>query len=223
MRASAVDAGKRRIIILSLAAIVLLCAMVTITLVSGVSQESFEIVRLPEIYAADLLAHAGAVRALFGLDVYAAVFVTLGKEIATQSTRWLVPVGVGAMLATALLDMTEDHHVLAMLYGAENGAGPTAAEIAFQHTMSQVKFNVSYLGSFFFGLSVPRHTTVGKVLAALLTVGTLAQGAWLYAAPVATLPAGNLGRWIGYLLGFGLVIAMVRSRVVAAPATGAPA
>jgi hypothetical protein len=70
---------------------------------------------------------------------------------------------------------------------------------------------------------VPRHTIVGKVLAALLTVGTLAQGAWLYDAPVAMLPAGNLGRWIGYFLGFGLVIAMVRSRGAAAPSTGAPA
>lgn len=212
---------------LALAAMGCLAAMVAITLITGVSQEAVEIVRSPDSYAAALVGHAGAVRAVFGIDsaflvLYAALFVSFGLDLTAPRTRWLIGVGVGAMLATAVLDMVEDHHILAMLYGAELGQLPSPGELAFQHTLSQVKFNLSYLGLFLVGLCVPRGTRAGRVLAVLLTAGTLVQGAWLYAAPIALLPAGNLGRWIGFGVGFGLTIAVRRSRAAGAVETGAP-
>jgi hypothetical protein len=213
---------------LAVAAIACLIAMLTITLVTGVSQETFEIVRAPDIYADGLAAHTGALRLLFGIDsaflvIYAAAFVGLGHHIVTPGNRWFVALGVGALLLTALLDMTEDHHILAMVYGVEAGVRPSAAEIVFEHTLSQVKFNVSYLGLFLVGLAMPRQAWAGRALALLLTVGTLIQSVWLYAAPVAMLPAGNFGRWIGFLVGFALTIQVVRARGGGASATGAPA
>jgi hypothetical protein len=210
------------------AGIACLIAMLIITSVTGVSQETFEIVRAPDVYADGLAAHAGALRLLFAIDaaflvIYAAAFVGFGHHIATPRNRWFVAIGVGALLATALLDMTEDHHILAMVYGVEAGVRPSAGEIVFEHALSQVKFNVSYLGLVLLGLAVPRDAWAGRALALLLTVGTLIQSVWLYAAPVAALPAGNAGRWIGFLIGFALVIQVVRSRAGGATATGAPA
>lgn len=213
---------------LAVASIVCLIAMVAITLATGVSQETFEIVRAPDVYGDGLAAHGAALRVLFGIDaaflvIYGAAFLGLGERIATPANRRYVVLGVIALLVTAVLDAVEDHHILAMLYGVEAGVRPSAGEIVFQHTLSQVKFNLSYLGLFAFGLSVPRDTRAGRALALLLTVGTLAQCAWLYAAPVALLPIGNFGRWAGFVLGFGLTIRMLRSRAGGAASTGARA
>lgn len=213
-------------IALALAAIACLIAMLVVTAVSGVSQETFEIVRAPDVYADGLAAHTGALRLLFGIDsaflvIYAAAFVGLAHHIVTPGNRWFVVLGVGALLLTALLDMTEDHHILAMVYGVESGVRPSAGEIVFEHTLSQVKFNVSYLGLFLLGLAIPREAWAGRMLALLLTVGTLIQSVWLYAAPVAMLPVGNAGRWVGFLIGFALTIQVVRRG--GASATGAPA
>ena len=221
-------ASWNRTVVLALAALACLTAMILLSWIGGVSQETFEIVRNPDVYAADLLAHAGVVRALFGVDsvfliLYVSLFAVFGRQIQSAENRTLVMLAVAAMFGTALLDMIEDHHILAMLYGVEVGTHPSAAELAFQHTLSQVKFNVSYLGLFLFGLCVPRATRAGRLLALLLTAGTLVQSAWLYAAPVAMLPIGNLGRWLGFVAGFALIIPLAWRRADGAAATGAPA
>lgn len=214
-------------ILLALAATLALLAMVGITYATGISQEGFELVRDPAAYAAELRAYPRAVRAIFAIDtaflvLYSALFVSFGRVIATPATRWYVVIGMVAMLATALLDMIEDHHILAMLYNAELGDAPSSGQLALQHTISQVKFNISYLGLFLFGIATPRETLAGKALALLLTVGTLVQGVWLYAAPAGALPAGNAGRWIGFAVGFALVIQVSRRRSGGAAVTGAP-
>jgi hypothetical protein len=194
-----------------MAAIAILAVMVAITLSAGVSQETFEIARSPAVYSADLRRFAAPLRALFGLDsafliVYAALLIAFANRISTPDNRIAIAIAIGAIVATAVLDMVEDHHILAMLRGVEHGVEPTAGQIAFQHTESQVKFHLSYLGLFLLGLHVPRRTVAGTALALLLTVGTLVQGGLLYAAPDPLLPTGNLGRWIGFLVGFGLVL-----------------
>jgi hypothetical protein len=213
---------------LAIAASAVLAVMVAITLATGISQETFEIVRAPEVYAADLRGHAGAVRALFGLDsafliFYASFFVVFARRLETSENRTVLRIALGFVLATAVLDMIEDHSILSMLYGVESGHEPAAGQLWFQHLLSQTKFHLSYLGLFLFGLCVPRATIGGKALALLLTVGTVAQGAWLYAAPVSALPAGNLSRWIGFLIGFALAAPLARDRASDAAATGAPA
>lgn len=197
------------------AALAALAAMVAITAATGVSQETFEIYRAPDVYAADLRDHALALRALFGIDsaflvLYTALLVGVANALATPATRTLLGVAIAATVVTALLDMVEDHHILAMLRAAETGQPPTAGELVFQHAASQVKFNASYLGLFVLGLHVPRDALAGRALAWLLTAGTLVQSAWLYAAPDAMLPVGNLGRWLGFVAGFALIIALAR-------------
>jgi hypothetical protein len=200
---------------LAIAAMACTAAMVIVTIASGVSQETFEVVRPAGEYAAALRGHDVAVRALFAIDaafvvLYSAFFLVFGRRLATEHTRPLITVATAFILVTAFLDMIEDHHILAMLNAAREGANPSTGELVLQQTISQVKFNASYLALFLFGLSVPRNTRAGLVLSLLLTVGTLVQGIWLYAAPAELLPAGNVARWLGYLAGFALAIPLVR-------------
>jgi len=202
--------------------------MVGITLATGVSQETFEIALAPADYGAGLRHFALPLRALFGLDsifliLYTALFVVFAQHIATPPWRLVLGIATGAILATALLDMIEDHHILAMLRGAVRGDDPGAGQIAVEHVISQVKFHLGYLAEVLIGLALPRRTLAAKVLAFLLVIGTLVQGAWLYAAPDAALPAGNFGRWIGFFVGFALIIRVVRAPGAAAAATDAPA
>jgi len=202
-------------IALAVAALGCLVVMVGITVATGASQEAFEIVRAPEAYAGDLRGHAGPLRLLFAVDtafvvVYAAFFILFGQRIGRAETRLVVAVALGCVLAAALLDMVEDHHILALLSGAELGQTPEPGTLRLQHTISQVKFNVSYLGLFLYGLAIPRRTMAGVALAVLLTVGTVVQGVWIYAAPAALLPGANLGRTVGYLIGFVLAIPVLR-------------
>lgn len=218
---------SQRIVTLAYASIVVLAAMVLITMVTGVSQETFEIVRHPAIYGDELRRFALPLRALFGLDsgflvLYGTLIVLVARRFATEQNRGLIAIVIGAVMVTALADMIEDHFILALLRGAERGIDPTAGQITFEHTLSQVKFNVSYLGLFVLGLCAPMGTTTGRLLAFFLTIGTIVQGAWLYAAPDAMLPAGNFGRWVGFLIGFALIIRLEHERSFAdAGATGA--
>lgn len=217
-----------KLVPLVMAAMAVLGVMIAISLTTGVSQETFEIVREAGVYSADLVEHATPLRALFALDsafliLYSFALVMFAQRLVTADTRLVVSIAIGAILATTVLDMVEDHFILAMLRGAERGTDAGAGQIAFQHTVSQVKFHLSYLAQFGIGLCVPRRTLAGKLLGWLLTAGTLVQGAWLYVAPDALLPAGNLGRWIGFLVGFALVIQVVRRPGAGAGATGAPA
>src|SRR5690242_9250883 len=95
--------GDRWGVPLALGALACLLAMFAVTLASSVSQETFEIVRAPDAYAAGLRAHATALRALFGMDsafivLYSALFLAFGRHIATARTRALIAVGIGAIL-----------------------------------------------------------------------------------------------------------------------------
>jgi hypothetical protein len=202
---------------LAVASLVCLGAMLGIGVVTGVSQETFEVVRPAAVYAAGLREHGTALRALFGIDsaflvLYTAFFVVFGRRIATDDTRALITIASGFIFATVFFDMVEDHHILAMLNAAEAGSDPTAGQIVLQQTISQVKFNLSYVALFLYGLAVPRRTRAGLALSLLLTVGTLVQGVWLYAAPASMLPAGNLGRGLGFMIGFALAIPIIRDR-----------
>jgi hypothetical protein len=213
---------------LALAATAVLAVMVGITVATGVSQETFEIALAPATYGDGLRAFALPLRALFGLDsafliLYTALFVVFAQHIATPPWQRVLGIATGAIVATAVLDMVEDHHILAMLRAAVRGDDPSAGEVAAEHVISQVKFHLAYLGEVLIGLALPRRTTAAKLLAFLLVVGTLVQGAWLYAAPDAALPAGNFGRWIGFFVGFALIIQVARRPGVAAAGTDAPA
>jgi hypothetical protein len=207
--------SRRLALALAVASAAVLVAMAIVTLVTGASQEAHEWYQPPTAYAASLLTHPGALRLVFGLDVgflvlYTAFFTALADHL-TRLGRPFLWLALGAMIGTAVLDIIEDHHILSLLGVAEAGRPIDDGAIVFQQTLSATKFTLSYLALVMFGLAIPRDTRLGLVLAVFLVAGTLISGVLGYAAPPAWREQLDGGRWIGFLAGFALAAAWLRS------------
>jgi hypothetical protein len=221
--------SRRLAFALVVATAAVLAVMGIITLTTGVTQEAHEWYQPPATYAAGLLEQPGLLRLLFALDVgflvlYTAFFAAFADHL-TRLGRRFVGLALGAMIATAGLDIVENHHILSLLAVAEAGRPIEDDAIVFQQTLSATKFSVSYVALVLFGLAVPRDTRLGIALAAFLVVGTLATGILGYAAPPAWREQLDGGRWIGFLGGFVLAAAWLRatpepSAIATSTATG---
>jgi hypothetical protein len=203
--------SRRLALLLAACTAAVLAAMVGVSIVTGATQEAHEHYKPPAEYAAGLLAHPGALRLLFALDVaflvlYTAFFAALAKYL-RELGRPFVWLALGAMLGVTVLDIVEDHHILALLAMAERGRPIDDGAIAFQDVLSSTKFTVSYLALFLYGLAVPRTTKLAWALALFLTAGTLVTGVIGYAVPESL----DSTRWLGFLVGFGLAGAWLRS------------
>lgn len=185
--------------------------MVAVSFATGATQEAHEHYALPEAYAMSLIEHAGSLRLVFALDV---AFLALYTGFFAALARYLVDRGqpfarlaFGFLLATTVLDIVEDHHIVTMLDAAEQRMLPSVLEITVQTVLSSSKFTLSYVALFLFGLAIPRATRLGLVLAWFLTAGTLVTAVIGYALPPAKAMAFDSGRWVGFLVGFALAIA----------------
>jgi hypothetical protein len=202
---------RKLAMILAASAGAVLLVMTILAHVTGASQEMHEHVALPEAYAMGLLAHASALRGLMALDVaflvlYTAFFAAFATYL-RQRGQPFTHLALGAMVLTGLLDIVENHHILALLRSAELGILPSASAIAFQSVESASKFSVSFLSLVLFGLAIPRTTKLGWVLALFLTVGTLLSAIVGYAVGPELDHAIDSGRWLGFLAGFALAVA----------------
>lgn len=207
--------ARRLAIALAGASAAVLLAQVIVTLATGASQEAHERYQPPAEYARGLLAQPGALRLVFGLDVG---FIVLYTGFFAAFTDYLLRLGrpfvrlaLGAMIGTAVLDFVEDHHILSLLAVAEAGRPIDDAALVFQQTLSATKFSLSYLALVLYGLAVPRDRWLGIVLSAFLVAGTLIIGVLGFAAPPAWNPQLDTARDFGFLIGFGLGIAWLRS------------
>ena len=210
-------------IALAIATAAVLAAMTIVSMTTGASQEAHEGYQPPAAYAAGLLAHPGALRLLFSLDVgflvlYTAFFTAFADHL-TRLGRPFVWLALGAMIGTAVLDIVENHHILSLLRVAEAGRPIDDGAIVFQQTLSATKFTLSYLALVMFGLAIPRTTALGTTLSGFFIVGTLASGMLGYAAPPAWREQLDSGRWVGFLIGFALAVAWLR----ASPEPSSPA
>ncbi|HTL34887.1 MAG TPA: hypothetical protein VL326_17280 [Kofleriaceae bacterium] len=192
-----------------------LVLMVITGMITGATQEKHEHFMFPEQYAVSLLGEAKGLRILMALDIaflilYTAFFAAFTKYLRAIGRPFAV-LGFGAMLATAILDIIEDHHIISMLESVEHRVLPSAAMIQLQAAESAVKFSMSFLALVFYGLAVPRNTKLGLALCLFLTVGTLVSGVLGYAAPPDMQAKLESGRWVGFLIGFALSIAWLRS------------
>lgn len=196
---------------LACAAIVTLCAMIVTSLATGVTQEQFETVRVG--YREAIIVAAKPLRTVIALDtvfliVYSAFFVMLVRALGVSGSG-VVRLGVGALLATAVLDMIEDHHLLALTQAALDGAAIDDATVRFQHVLSQVKFHISYLGLAFVALGLPRRTARERGFAWALGVPLPILGAIIWGTP-ASAATLDVARWVGFLAGFAGAIVVLR-------------
>jgi hypothetical protein len=140
---------------------------------TGVSQEYFEGVHPAAEYAERLMASAQLLRVDFALDnlfilAYGSFFVGLAIVLRGPYERSVVHTGLAAMLAVAVLDMVENHHIMAMADAATLGSAPSDGEIRLQAILSLIKFHLSCLGALLFAMAFPKNTTAGRWCAGLL-------------------------------------------------------
>jgi hypothetical protein len=184
----------------------LVVGMIAIFATTGVGQDPLQAVHPPEQYAALLLAQPAALRATLGLDnvflvLYTTAFVLLGLRLADARVR----IGVLLLVATGLLDLTENVHFLTLLEAAEQGVLPGATQIQLQVVESLVKFHVSYLGLFLLSLGLPRETARQRLLADLGLYLQLPVGVLIYVSPeVIALPLVFV-RFSYFVLGLALI------------------
>lgn len=179
----------------ALAAVSGLCALglLLVALMTGGAQELFEVNRPAADYARLLVANGGALRLCFGIDyvfivLYAALFLSLAVTLRSWHGSGLLPgpvepavtVATAALLLTALLDLFEDAHILAMLAMAEQGQPIPQSEIAWQMAESQIKFAVSYFALFVLSFALPRETALEKALVVALRWLQLPLGAAIF-------------------------------------------
>lgn len=191
----------------ALAASLMLVGMLIVTLLNqGLTAQDFELFDSPRSYASALLAVEGPLRTILALDnlfliFYTAAFVFLAISSWRKRNRLLAIVALGALLATAYLDLHENHSIMAFI-GMANSGVEIGADLLFRHSvLSQLKFHSAYLGFFLFALLLPDDTTLEKLLRWTLLLVFAPVGILVYTHPNMAL---SLLRYV--LMLFGLLL-----------------
>ena len=208
---------------LALASAVLFALLVALQLGTGASQHVFELVHPPELYARLLLEKAAWLKPIFVLDdlfigCYVAASLLAALALPRGPLTWVAVALVGA---AGLLDLEENHHLLALLDAAAAGLPLEPAQLIRRMDLSSVKWALGHLGLAAFAGLVP-----GRALPAR---------AFRVAAVAVQLPVGLAGvvygelRWLALwralnlLCGFLALAWLVAPRGPAAAGSGAPA
>jgi len=205
---------KTKNIISLLAFVAGLCifAMFLIAILTGVSQEQFEVTQSVESYTKGLIAGENALRLTFSIDivficVFTTLFVFLTQYLKTDDrvTNAVADVALGAMLICGFLDFHEDLHILTMLRNATHNLPIEQGDIALQMTLSMIKFCASYLSLFLLAFLLPGRTLSEKLLKYSLWFVQLPIGALVYTAPENLHLLFNLIRFVFMVSGFFLL------------------
>ncbi len=201
-------------IISRLAFIAGLCVLTffIIGILTGVSQEQFEVTQTVESYTKGLIVGENALRLTFTIDivficVFTTLFVFLTQYLKTNDrvTNAVADVALGAMLICGFLDFHEDLHILTMLRNATHNLPIEQSEIAMQMLFSMIKFCVSYLSLFLLAFLLPSRTFTEKLLKYSLWFVQLPVGALVYTAPENLSLLFNLIRFVFMVSGFFLL------------------
>jgi hypothetical protein len=146
----------------------LLLVLVAMQLGTGVTQQWFEGIHPLDEYAARLVAQGAWLRGIVAVDdvfltayTAAAVLAALALKDA-GSPLWIVAFAGG--LATGLLDLEENHHMLAMLVEAQRGVALSAASLEHRALFSALKWAVGPIAYCFFALGLPDGTRLGRTV-----------------------------------------------------------
>lgn len=195
----------------STAAALLLTLLCALALASGVSQQWFEWAHAPDVYARALLRDGQWLRAIIAIDdVFIAAYVTssvvLARALARgKPTSLHVLITVGGALA-GVLDLEENHHLLAMLRLAERDVAIPLEEIIRRSDLSQLKWMLGHLAFVLVGVCIVPKDGFTRFFRTSLIAWQLPLGALTWA--VEAQPFGTILTWMRYLAfvsGFALV------------------
>jgi len=181
-------------------------ALVGVAVATGVSQEYFEGVHPAPEYTSRIVAAVSALRLDFAIDnifilAYGSFFVGLAIVLYRFADATLVSLGLAAMIGTAVLDMVENHHILAMADSAVLGIPLSEGEIRLQAVMSLVKFHLSCLGALLLAGAFPRTTALGRWAVGFL-LGYAFFGVLILSAPPGWLDLLALVRTVFFVIAF---------------------
>ena len=203
-----------RKVISHLALIAGLCilSMFLIAILTGVSQEEFEITQSVESYTKGLIAGQNPLRLTFTIDIiFICVFVTLFVFLTQYLKREgfvskaVADIALGAMVLCGLLDFAEDLHILTMLHSAVNSLPIEQNEISGQMFFSMLKFCASYLSMFLLAFLLPNKTFTEQILKYSLWLFLVPIGALVFTAPENLQLVFNLIRFVFMVSGFFLL------------------
>jgi hypothetical protein len=190
----------------------LILAMFAVTILTGVSQERFEITKSVDAYTEALRAAENPLRLIFTIDlvfitVFTALFVILPQYLKTgeKVTDAIANTVIGAMLVCGFLDFYEDLHILTMLESALKNIPLAQSEIAGQMFFSMIKFCASYFALFLTAFLLPSRSWTEKLLKYSLWFFQLPIGILVYTAPAAFAAPLNFLRFAFMISGFFLV------------------
>jgi hypothetical protein len=189
----------------------LLLVLVAMQLSTGVTQQWFESFHLPDPYAARLLAQGAWLRAIVAVDdVFVAAYSAAAVLVALMlrergSALWVLVLTLGVF--GGLLDLEENHHLLAMLTVVERGGALEAASLEHRMIFSSLKWLLSPLAYCFFTLGYEvrllRWFTWGWVMPLTAVVLAVEDPVWL--KPLA------FARLLSVVLGFVTIAVVLRS------------
>jgi hypothetical protein len=209
----------------AIASAIIFVALVVMQITTGASQQFFEMVQPPDVYAQKLVAHAWWLRVVLAVDdafigCYVATLILTALALPRRALSYVVLAG-GVMVG--LLDLEENHQMFALLSAAEHGLPVVIGDIVRRMEFSSMKFAVAHLSFFFLGFLLAGRSAAARALR-VLCVAQLPLGMagvfWERALPL------QLGRaaclTAAYVL-MAIVIANLPEAAAAASGSGARA
>ncbi|WP_075996759.1 hypothetical protein [Salaquimonas pukyongi] len=158
-----------------LAAIGLLLAATIVSLTSGASQEPFETIADAAAYASGLAKAETGLRTILFIDsLFIIAYVTaIGFAVAAFASRCRPAAWLGglAILAVAILDMLENAIMAQSLDMAVLGASITLERIAWQASLSAMKWQMAALALFSVSFILPDESLLERLLVWGLRLG----------------------------------------------------
>jgi hypothetical protein len=154
----------------------LLLLLVGLQLTTGVTQQWFESVHPIDDYGARLIAQAAWLRAIIAVDdvfvaAYTAAAILAALALRDRPVVWAIAAILGAV--TGVLDLEENHQMLAFLVQAQRGVALTAASLEHRMVFSSLKWLLGPIGYCFLALSFTARSTREKALGFVVWGGLL--------------------------------------------------
>jgi hypothetical protein len=213
----------------ALAAALLLATLCAMTLATGTSQQWFEFVHAPDEYARALASQGRALRAIIAVDdgfiaAYVSATVLFALRLARGRPGALHGLIIAGGVAAGVLDLVENHHILALLRAAERGLPVALDEIVRRSVGSQTKWLLGHVAFVLVGLAMPARSPAARAFRATLLFVQLPLGAlcWALDGP-AWQPVLQWSRYASFLSGFAMIAWLTRRAPAPARADGVAA
>lgn len=203
---------KNSLSLVSLSAGLMLGVLVAISLVTGVSQQAFELFMNPTEYGAKLTTEATPLRLILGLDnIFIALYVSgvllLIQRLNTKGNSGILPTVIAVcVLLAGLLDYLENFHILTMLTIAEQGIELNQAAIEGQVILSMLKWHLAYFAFFVLAFVIAAKSLSAKFFRFALLYIQMPVGIFYYITYETT--TGDLffySRYLNLVVGFFLI------------------